>query len=112
MNNCKLCDNPLYFRWTDTHGIGVCANCGLPYAVYHYDKDNKLVNKPPEVAIKESWIPLGQKYWNEFHRMVFPASYDMGILGNRDRSYSGATHADIQQFNEWLEDHENEFPTD
>jgi len=111
MDKCKLCEKDLHFRWTDTHGVAVCDNCGLPYTVYHY-KDDKPVDKPPEVAIKESWIPLGKKYWNEHHQMVFPASYDMGILASRDYSYSGATASDIQQFDNWLGDHESEFPTD
>ena len=111
MDKCKLCGKDLCFRWTDTHGIAVCANCGLPYTVYHY-KDDKRVDKPPEVAIKESWIPLGKKYWNEHHQRVFPASYDIGISSSRGSSYSGATLGDIHQFNEWLDDHKSELPTD
>jgi len=111
MDNCKLCEEPLSFRWTDTHGVAVCSNCGLPYTVYHYDDDKQRIEKPPSVAIKESWIPIGKQYWEEYHRMVFPASYDF-MLASRDSSYSGATTGDVQQFDEWLDEHESELPTD
>lgn len=35
MNECALCNSRLSFRWTDTHGVGVCTKCGL-YRIYHY----------------------------------------------------------------------------
>ena len=42
---CIICGNGLRTRWTDTHGIGACVNCGCPYRLFHYE-DNKAVDKP------------------------------------------------------------------
>ncbi len=111
--NCAVCANKLSFQWCDQHGVGACINCGLPYTIYHYEKvDGKdtRVDRPPSIAVKESWIPLAKKYWDENKRRVFPAAYDMGFLGGRETSYSGATREDCELFDCWLDKHRDEFP--
>lgn len=111
---CVICDTEKTgFQWSDTHGVGVCYQCGMPYTLYHYEgegDDSKRVDKEPTPAIREDWIPVGRRYWEETHRRVFPASYDMGFLSGRDRSYSGATQDDCRSFNEWLDAHQSELP--
>lgn len=99
---CVVCSDDLAFRWTDTHGVGVCCKCGTPYTLYHYDEETKQrLDKPPEPALKESGIEIARRYWSERKRMVFPACFDMGILHSRECSYSGATSEDIQLFGDW-----------
>ena len=110
---CVVCDSDLSFQWSDTHGVGVCWRCGMPYTVYHYEgegDERKRVDKPPAPAIFEEWIPVGRRYWEETKRRVFPASFDMGFLSRRETSYSGATPGDVRAFDDWLEAHKDELP--
>lgn len=110
---CVVCENPLSFRWTDTHGIGACGTCGLPYTIYHYEGDGdakKRVEKSPSPAIYDWAVAIGRRYWQENHRRVFPGSYDMGILGRRGATYSGATESDMQNWDDWCAEHKDEFP--
>jgi hypothetical protein len=107
--NCEICNSELAVRWSDTHGVGACITCGLPYTVLHY-QDDKPIDKAPEIAIKPEWIPIGKRYWEETKRRVFPGAYDMGILGGRESTYSGATREDMQNWEEWLEAHEADLP--
>jgi len=101
---CAVCVSGLSFRWTDTHGVGVCSTCGTPYTIYHYDEaTNKRLDKPPEPAIKESGLEIARRYWSEKRRRVFPACFDMGILHSRTCSYSGATSEDIRLFGDWYD---------
>lgn len=103
-NTCDCCGERFGFRWCDTHGIGACITCGLPYVIYHYDGpqgEQKRVEKPPECALNENGLEIAKRYWTETHRRVFPAYYDMGILGGRETSYSGATEDDCRVFIEW-----------
>ena len=109
---CQICGKELSFQWSDTHGVGVCISCGLPYTIFHYDEHKVFVEKPPDVAIKAEWIEVGKRYWQETKRRVFPGSYDWGFFGHRDRTYSGATEDDYRSWNEWLEKHEAELPKD
>jgi hypothetical protein len=97
---CDCCGEDLSFQWSDTHGIGVCYRCGLPYTVYHYE-NNERVNKPPAVALTTEGVEIAKRYWVETHRRVYPAVYDMGILHGRRTSYSGATESDCAAFREW-----------
>lgn len=98
--HCLVCSSVLSFRWSDTHGVGVCSHCGMPYTIYHYE-DDKRVDKAPEPALTESGIEVAKRYWNEKKRRVFPACYDMGILNGRECSYSGATLDDCRIWGEW-----------
>lgn len=110
---CEICGERLTFQWSDTHGVAVCINCGLPYTIYHYEgegESRKRVKRPPLVAIKPEWVEIGRKYWAETHRRVFPASYDMGFLRGRECSYSGASLDDCRHFDDWLEQHKDMLP--
>lgn len=109
--NCKCCEKPFSFCWTDSHGVGACNNCGLPYVIYHYEgegDERKRVEKEPECPIFEEWIPVAQRYRNETGGRVFPAEFDMGFRDGR--SYSGATPGDVRAWNEWLDAHKDELP--
>lgn len=106
---CKICDTDPIFKWTDTHGIGVCCYCGMPYKIIHYD-NGKRIDKDPEIAVKEEWVAIARKYFNETKSTVFPACYDIGIFPTRGSSYSGATLNDIEEWRKWLDDHEDEIP--
>jgi hypothetical protein len=99
---CDCCESDLSFQWSDTHGVGVCFNCGLPYTIYHYENDQR-VDKPPVVALSDEGLQIAKRYWSEKKRRVFPAAYDMGFLGGRGTSYSGATRSDCAAFGEWYE---------
>lgn len=100
---CDICGVGLVFRWTDTHGVGVCTHCGAPYTIYHYHPETKeRLEKPPELALSESGKTLAARYWTERKAMVFPAAYDMGYSSRRDTTYSGATREDERSFHDWL----------
>jgi hypothetical protein len=98
---CECCGSDLTFQWSDTHGVGVCCHCGLPYTLYHYENDRR-VEKAPSIALSDEGLQIAKRYWAEHKRRVFPACYDMGI-GRRGVSYSGATPGDCEAFGEWYE---------
>ena len=104
MNTCVVCDEPLLYRWTDTHGIGACCRCGAPYRLYHYE-DNRRVEKPPELLLKQAWVPLTRCYWQEAQRNVSP-----GFGNFPGSSYEVATRADVDSVNAWLEAHKEQWP--
>lgn len=106
---CVVCDATFCFRWTDTHGVGVCSVCGTPYRILHYDGD-KRVEKPPECQLLPEWIPIAQRYHAETGGMVDPGGFDIGLLGGRTSTYSGATREDADKWNTWLAAHEAELP--
>ena len=109
---CEICKKDLCFQWSDTHGVGVCVYCGLPYKIFFYEDEGdsrKRVEKAPEVAVKEEWLPLARKYYDETKRRVFPCAFDMGV-GHGGRSYSGSTAEDVSEFNNWMEAHKEEHP--
>lgn len=99
--NCVICDNSLVFRWTDTHGVGQCCDCGVPYTIFHYEND-KRVERPPECCTKAEWIPLLKRYRAETGKVIpsgcsFPGS-----------SQELAQPSDIEAFNEWCDQHKAE----
>lgn len=106
--NCAVCDQPISVTWTDTHGVGACIRCALPYRIYHYEGDER-VERPPSVAIEEAWLPLAREYWREKQRRVFPACYDMGIE-RHGRTYSGASREDCELFDEWMTARKSRWP--
>lgn len=106
---CAVCDEPLSAVWTDTHGVGACRTCGLPYRLYHYENDER-VDKPPAIAVDEAWVPLAREYWTLCRRRVFPATFDMGFFGSRERTYSGASREDITEFDAWMERQKDRWP--
>lgn len=107
---CSVCDSELRFRWTDTHGVAVCIMCGAPYRILHYGEDNKRVEKPPECQLLPEWVAIARRYYAETKRMVDPGGFDIGLLGGRTATYSGATQEDARAWNSWLEEHEAELP--
>jgi len=105
---CLLCENELQSRWTDTHGIGNCVNCGLPYRFYHYENDVP-VNKPPSLALNETGLVIAKAYW-EKHKphWVFPACFD--ITSPHDGYfYCGAKEEDVIKFNNWYKNNKKKF---
>ena len=98
---CIVCDDNLVTTWSDTHGVGVCWKCGCPYVVYQYDDNKKRIDAPSKPALTESGIDMAKRYWAEEAGMVFPGTYDMGFLGGRDRTYSGASEDDMKKFSVW-----------
>lgn len=109
---CICCEDDLAFQWSDTHGVGACIKCGMPYRIFHYEGPEgaqKRVEKPPECCILEVWQPIGKRYLQETGRRVFPAEFDMGF-GREGRSYSGATPDDHSAFWKWIDEHKDEMP--
>lgn len=100
-DKCLICKEALYSKWSDTHGIGCCVKCGMPYKFYHYDEHNNRIQKPIESALKQSGIMLAQRYWDEKQHRVFPACFDLGMPRYGTTSYSGATEKDIVLWNKW-----------
>lgn len=96
---CIICKEEMYFRWTDTHGIGNCFNCGMPYIIYHYDDNKKRVEKDPESAVTKEGIEMAKRYWKETKKKVFPAAFDIGIMPNHTTTFSGASATDVKEWN-------------
>ena len=69
---CVVCDADFCFRWTDTHGVGVCSVCGAPYRILHYDGD-KRVEKPPECQLLPEWIAICRQYFSYRRSEMFTA---------------------------------------
>ena len=99
---CDCCNEEIRFRWTDTHGVAVCTNCGLPYTIMHYDEDKKPIDKPPEITLLPEAIELAKEYWSEKHDRVFPAIHSF-FSPSRDESYCGATQDQERRFYDWLD---------
>ena len=107
---CPVCgSDPISFRWTDTHGVGVCTRCGAPHRILHYECDAP-VKKPPECQLRPEWVEICKRYFAETGFMVSPGGFDMGMLGGNSSTYSGATVADIEAWNEWMKAHADELP--
>ncbi len=94
---CQICESEnMSFVWTDTHGIAQCSRCGTPYRILHYE-DEKCVEKPPKITIKDQYIPAFRDYWNAFHRRIpsghsFPGGQEL------------ASHGDAKQFYDWMKE--------
>ena len=109
---CAVCEGELSVRWTDTHGVAACGRCGLPYRLYHYENDVR-VDKPPSIAVKESWLPLAREYWQETRQRVFPGAFDMGVFRSRGgRTYSGASEDEMTAFDEWINARRDRWPVE
>jgi hypothetical protein len=104
---CVVCERELIVKWSDTHGVGACWTCGLPYRIYHYENDER-VEKPPSVVINDKGLEIARRYWAETQRRVFPAAYDMG-MERGGCTYSGASREDCDLWNAWMEEHASEF---
>jgi hypothetical protein len=103
MNKCIICDaSPLSFRWTDAHGVGQCLKCGAPYRLYHFDENEKRIEKPAEIVVKPEYVPVLQAYWNQFHR-VMPSGHSFD--GSYYQGYELASPDDSEQFHTWMNEH-------
>jgi len=101
---CQICDTPLVCRWTDTHGVGACLSCGVPYRLLHYEND-KRVEKPAQLLLKEKWVPSIRRYWQEVGRNVAPGAFNFP-----GSNYEVATQEDATAFDGWVEAHRGELP--
>lgn len=102
---CAICEDPRpHYRWTDTHGIAACGTCGAPYRIYHYE-DNRRVDRPPLLMLREEWVPLTRRYWQETQRNCDPGAFNFP-----GSSYEVATDADCRVYSEWMEAHRSEHP--
>ena len=102
---CTICDEPLVCRWTDTHGIGACFSCGVPYRIFHYGPNKERLNAPPSLAIKPEWISLHRQYWREKGRNVDPGAYNFP-----GSTYEVASLDDFECHANWFTQHEAEWP--
>lgn len=106
MNKCLICDDEqMTVTWTDTHGVAVCYRCGCPYKLYHYDENDKRIEKPRECLILEPWRPLIRKAWAELKINIAPG---YGCIPNSP--YNIAKPDDYETFNNWVEAHRDEYP--
>lgn len=94
---CQICGEVLRFEWTDLHGEANCINCQVPYKIYHYDDKNKRVEKPPEISIKEKYIPAMKKYWEEFGKGLGLGNF-LGVNPNMQNAVD---------FHEWLDNNQD-----
>lgn len=88
--SCEICGMNVGWRWTDTHGIGACLECGAPYRLLHYDENGQYVARPPTLLIKPAYLELTKLYWETEHRNVAPGAFN--IDGS---SYEVATQEDF-----------------
>lgn len=105
--NCATCGKELSYRWTDTHGIGVCLNCATPYKLLHYAADGHPLDLPPSPALDATGMAIAKRYWDETGKKTFPGVYDFTGVHHRrgDATYSGATAGEIQAFDAWYDAH-------
>lgn len=99
---CEICQTPLTFRWTDTHGVGACTTCGTPYRILHYE-EGKRVELPPMLMLVDSYVPFAVRYWNEHRRNVDPGAFNFP-----GSDYEVATREDFRLAAEWYEAHREE----
>jgi hypothetical protein len=102
---CIICKEELSFRWTDTHGIGACLRCGMPYRIYHYDENKERIERPPEPTVRQEWIPHLRRYWDENQRNCYPGAHNFP-----GSSFEVASAKDFEVFNNWIEAHLEELP--
>lgn len=67
---CLICGlSPANWTWGDAHGEAMCRRCGTPYQLLQYEKDengeNHRLDVPPKLNIKEDWVPVLTRYWEE-----------------------------------------------
>lgn len=101
---CPVCDREeFHFVWTDRHGVGACITCNSSFQIYHYGEDGKLMEKPPECLVREDWLPLLRRYWQEKKKRI-PNPHVF------TRSYDQCTEEEHYAFRDWCKEHEAELP--
>lgn len=91
---CQICGSEPGWSWTDTHGVAQCYVCGTPHVIYHYDGRTRLMDKEPEIAVREECIPLLKRYWEE-HKSRIPGGHS--FPGGQELT----TESERRQFSEW-----------
>ncbi len=81
---CLICKQENGWFWTDTHGIAQCGVCGTPFKILHY-LNNERIDQPPEIMVKEKFIPVLERYWNETQKRI-PGGYSF-LHGQELASY-------------------------
>jgi hypothetical protein len=96
---CATCDteNPR-FRWTDTHGVAQCGNCGTPHRVYHYDDKSKPLDLPPESIVSAEYVPALREHWKQTGRII-----PSGCSFSYSDGYEMASKMDAEDFSKWME---------
>ena len=62
---CLICEEVAGFNWSDLHGEGMCNKCGMAYMLL---EDGKSIT--PKITVREEWIAVFKKYWEETHRYM------------------------------------------
>jgi len=93
---CEICGQSVGFNWSDLNGEGMCNSCGTPY---------NLRKTPRKINIKETWVPVLKKYWQETEQymglgqIVIERDYPEAITGR-------------EAFNSWLDKNPDIIPKD
>ena len=96
---CLICENDfIQGHWTDTHGVAICASCGVGYRILHRDDEGKLLDKEPELLVKKEWIPKLNQYKKDNPDRLIPAGFNFP-----GSSYEMCSADDSDCFNQWLE---------
>lgn len=104
--DCLVCNKPASWCWTDTHGVAQCYTCGTPYRIYHYDENNRRIEKMPECVVSPEWLPVVKAYREQFRRRIpgecsFPGGYELATREEQDLWYEYAKeHAPVMAGNE------------
>jgi hypothetical protein len=90
---CLVCDRPLSFAWTDSHGIAQCTTCGAPYRIFHYDgegEQRKRITKEPDLLIEPEpaqrcFRETGARLSAVGLQLSFPGGYDVASRDDIER---------------------------
>jgi len=86
----------------------MCVRCGTPYQLLQYKKQNggdQPLDAPPRLNVKESWIPVLKRYWEETETFTGLAV----IITARD--YPECVEG-MRKFHEWLGLHPGVVPVE
>lgn len=95
---CSLCESSLSFSWTDHHGIAQCVHCGAPYTVFHYDAENRRIEKPPELLLTED-LERARRFHADTKRKLSAVGMGLSFPGG----YDVAGQEDCDAYAEWSE---------
>jgi len=100
---CGICDGLWSVHWCDQHGVAACNHCGAPYRLYFYEGQEgqqKRVDKPPELLIREDWRGWTKALWKEKKTNIAP-----GFFCFPGSSYDVSTREDHEALAEWEKVH-------
>lgn len=95
---CLICEEVEGFNWSDLHGEGMCNKCGMAYMLL---EDGKRIT--PKINVKEEWISVFKKYWEETHKYMGLGT----IMIARD--YPECIEG-LEALDKWLEEHPELIP--